>query len=809
MVISLGEYAALVIAGVIEMKDGLKLVAHRARLMMEQCQLETTSMLAVNLSAETVTQHIDSSPELQSLAISCDNSQTDCVVGGPIAQLQSLKERLSTTKIRSKLLDVPMAYHTNAMDPILAQLTAVAETIEISPPRIPVLSNVFGRLVQPGERVFASNYFAMHCRQTVAFNAGIHELSRSGMGAELSRWIEIGPHPSLLPMVSTRLGRETTNLLPSLRKGTSASAAIAGLLCHFYQNTTVLNWRKAFNNGANLTSLPAMPFSEQEFGVHYPHESAQRNSGEYEKNNDSETSYKFLSRILQRPTEENGEAIFETPISVFKDYILGHFVCEHALCPASVYHEIVLAASKWIQLDKDEKVTRKLSNVLYTAPLLYSDDSSAIVRVSIMPSGDKKTDYSFTVSSYNAGSDSQQQIVHCQGQLKTRSAAHAQKYEKLVPLMERQRERFLRIDQSNTQVFLRKAMYEKIFTRVVAYSELFQMVQSIRIDRDEALAVCRFPSSEGETSGVNTVLMDVLLHVAGFVANLNIENEEVCICKEVRSATMIREFPFSDTTFEVYCSNVVIAAKHEVIADAYAVDSRGVIAVFKGMVFQRVRLTRMAQALRLTAARSGFSNQPGAIEKTVAPKPSAPVSKPSTMPVDKHPVIREIIARTCNLEVSNLAADTSLQAIGFDSLMIIELSSNLSSKLNTSIDISALEECETVEDIEQLCSDGSQSGSTPTSEAETVDSVTMPTTPPTPADKLHVASIIAETCGAHITSVKSDVELDALGIDSLMMIELEARLQSLSNTKKLSSMELSECRTVRDIERLVGPYIAN
>ncbi|KAB8270005.1 hypothetical protein BDV30DRAFT_250996 [Aspergillus minisclerotigenes] len=802
---SLGEYAALVIAGVIDLQSSLKLVAHRAKLMMELCELETTSMLAVNLSAETVRRHIGNSPGFHDLAISCDNSESDCVVGGPISQLQSLKAKLGTMKTRSKILDVPMAYHTHALDPILVQLTEVAKTLEISCPRIPVLSNVFGRVIQPGERAFTFEYFAMHCRQTVAFNAGIRELSSSGMGAEISRWIEIGPHPSVLPMVSTRLERDTTHLLPSLRKGTPASAAISRLLCHFYQTTTVLNWRKAFDERATLTTLPVMPFSEQEFGIYYPRESTQRASGKCDQNADSQTGYTFLSKIVQRPSETNREAIFETPIAVFKEYILGHRVCEQALCPASVYHEIVLAASKWIQRDPGEEAIRTLSNVLYPAPLLYSEESPAIVRVSIKPGGDHKTNYSFTVASYNAGSDPQQQVIHCQGQLKTRSAAHAQKYAKLVPLMERQKERFLRVDQSSTQVFLRKAMYEKVFTRVVTYSELYQMVQSVRINQDEALAVCRFPNSQGEPSRANTVMMDVLLHVAGFVANLNIENDEVCICKEVKSATMTRNIPFLDTTFEVYCSNLEIAATNVIIADAYAVDSRGVIAFFKGMAFQRVKLTRMAQALRLTAARSGHSHQSVPIEraKLVAPKPSAPNSKPPDMPVDKQPAIREIIARTCNLEASSLVADTSLHAIGFDSLMMIELSSNLSSKLHTSIDISALEECKTVEDIEQLCSDEGQSGPTPISEAETVDSVTMPTTPATPADKLLIASIIAETCGAHITSVKSDVELEALGIDSLMMIELEARLQSPSNSKKLLSLELSECRTVRDIERLL------
>lgn len=92
-VISLGEYAALVIAGVIDLQSSLKLVAHRAKLMMELCQLETTSMLAVNLSAETVRQHIDNNSEFHDLAISCDNSQTDCVVGGPIGSAPNAESK--------------------------------------------------------------------------------------------------------------------------------------------------------------------------------------------------------------------------------------------------------------------------------------------------------------------------------------------------------------------------------------------------------------------------------------------------------------------------------------------------------------------------------------------------------------------------------------------------------------------------------------------------------------------------------------------------------------------------------------------
>lgn len=770
-------------------------------------------MLAVNIGAAEMKQMIASDVAYVGLEISCDNSHTDCVVGGPNAQLQALKASLDTRKIRSKTLDVPMAYHTISMDPILEELTNVAKTIKISPPKLPVVSNVFGRMVQPGEKAFTSEYFALHCRQTVAFTAGMTTLCEGEKRGEISRWIEIGPHPSLLQMISSMVKKSTTDLLPSLKKGTTASEAIAKLLAHFYQKATGIDWRKAFEKESTLVTIPALPFSQHEFGVAYQHEEARRTSDAPEQSSDFRSLHPFLATFVQRPSQANSEAIFETPISVLKEYILGHLVCEHALCPASVYHEIALAAFSLAFKEHDgNKTIRTLANVVYSAPLLYSENSKDIIRVTIKPGSGDHSSYSFTVASYQTGSDPRLQTTHCQGRLKIRSQAHAQKYEKAVPLVERQKARFSRMDQFSTQVFLRKAMYEKVFTRVVIYSGLYQMVQSIRIDQDEAIAVCRFPNAKGDIPGARTILMDVLLHVAGFVANLNIDNDDVCICKEVKSATLARDFPFTDAEFHVYCSNIEVATNNMVMADAYAVDSQGVIAVFKGMAFQRIKLTRMAQALRLTAAKSS----PAPPSAPLMPKTaklmsiSSTSSTPSEPSIPSSSEIREIIAKTCNLEVVEITARTELQSLGFDSLMIIELVSGLSSQLRISIDMSALQECETVDDVERLCGDANSSGpSRSSSEAETGIYFTMPTTPATPAtpavpsDRTAIAALIAETCGASIASVNPDIELEALGIDSLMMIELEARLR-FPNLKRPSFSELSKCRTVRDIEELVG-----
>ena len=802
--ISLGEYAALVTAGVLDLQSGLSLVAHRAKLISELCQLEATSMLAVHLSAEITRDEVESHPELHDLSIACDNGPSDCVVGGPLDQIHSLKEKLGKKGTKSKLLDVAVAYHTKAMDPILDRLTNFAKTIELSSPKLPVLSNVFGRLILPGEEGFTSEYFAAHARQTVALRLGIQDLHSHGMTAEISKWVEIGPHPTLLPMVSTNLDRDITVFLTSLRKDTSDTVSFARLLSHFYLNSTGLNWRKAFDKRAAMTTIPVMPFVQQEFGVHYPHEHTKSGAAVITQKRGSPTSYVFLSRIVQPLSETNSQAIFETPIAIFAEYILGHSVCGYALCPASVYHEIALSAAKHLKLhDLQMEQVWSLSNVTFVAPLIYSEGSSAIVETSIEPTNQQRTTLSFKISSRTAESDSQRQTIHCQGQVKIRPLT-GQKKAKLLAITKRKKSYFFQPDRSETQeIFLTKAIYEKIFTRVVTYSEMYQMVQSIRIDQNDALAVCRYPKTTGkDMSRFTTILMDVILHVAGFVANFSVENGEVCICKEVQTITLMRDTLPSEEKFEIHCSNFEPESGSLIIADAYATDTQGVIAVFKGMSFQRMEFVRMTKAMQLAHRKSGDQ-----VQSIVNEEFEQPVSNPLTLRYPKtseesHLSVRDIVAKTCNLDAAKMAKDVTLRAMGFDSLLMIELSSTLSAHKLCSLKAFNLTEQATVGDIEQLCADAGER-SEPVNEAETASSVgsletSTPVTPVTP----QVASIIAATCGAQVDFVTSDVELQALGIDSLLMMELKTRLQSLCTRSNLE--DLSDVRTVGDVEKLVG-----
>lgn len=773
-------------------------------------------MLAVATSASTVRKIIEDDDKLQGLAISCNNSPSDCVVGGRIPQLKYLKEQLSSrVEAKSKIIDVPMAYHTEAMDPILQELTRFAQATQIKKPEIPIVSNVFGRVVQAGEKAFTEDYFALHCRQMVAFDEGIQDLLHNDMDAVTLRWIEIGPHPSLLPMVKSRFGKNPPELLPSLRKGVSPSATISQILGRLYRCTTGMDWRKVFEGHSkpSQVDLPGMPFFEKEFRAEYRDSQGEPAGQGLDTVSKADIPpHTFLSKIVQRPSTTNNQtSIYETKIDVLKDYIEGHVVCGYALCPASVYHEMALSAVKDHRVDNTDDLIWSLSQVHYVSPLLYLEGcSNTVVRTSVNATDDSGSAHHFTISSFVQDPETNQQNVHCEGLVKARPRALAgQKYSRLAIALERKKSSYS--SQTGSQeVFFTRAMYEKIFTRVVTYSALYQVVQSIQINRDtnEAFAVCRLQDSENtDNSGKATIVMDVLLHIAGFVANYDVDNGSACICKEVKSAVLTQELASPAQTFEVHCNMLALPNERSVIADAYAVGSKGIFAVFKGMLFQEVRQAKLTQAFRITAKNS--TGPETVSEQAAARQPAPAASRDSSTSEQmipqssnsKTPVnIKSIIARTCGINSTSLSDGTRLSALGFDSLMLAELESNIVSEAGPQPNISSLAQCESVGEVKRLCHIEEQALNDQDNGHTTDGSVS----PQTPNKGPSVASIIADTCGADPSSVSPNVDLQTLGIDSLMISELHSRLKEMPESGKVSSAELSECQTVANVTKMVG-----
>lgn len=736
---SLGEYAALVTAGVLDIESGLWLVAHRARLIVASCELWETSMLAVKMAADQVGQKFLSKSRFEQLSISCDNSQNDCVVGGDKRSLQELKDEItSRTNQRAAFLQVPIAYHTAALDPVLEDLKNVADQVSFTAPRIPVASNVLRRVVQPGEDVFTPEYFAEHCRSTVAFNDSMLDVLKYNEELANGRWVEVGPHPTLLPMVKSRTSSTSTQHLSCMTKDQHPSSTLANVFTAVYRNSKNVHWRKLFESTAskpNMINLPTMPFHRKEYYVPLPRENRPA-PGSPSQCTLEGTQFSLLDHVVKAAGPQG--IAFETSIRTLESLIKGHMVCEKALCPASIYGELALAGISHREGAEAKHQVHKLSELSFSRPLIFLDGHNDIVKTNFGARHGTDEGCPFEISSRSENEEDSQARVHCSGKIKSQSWSKAiNKLKVTERALSRRKLTFLGGDR---QSFSTNVMYKKIFSRVVEYSSLYQAVHKIYIDEDaaEIFASCELPPSNDHAHYAgNPVLLDTILHVAGFAANLNVENDAVCICHEVHSIRMLRQHIGSQHAFEVHCSNFSEPDDPDsVLADAYAMDDEGIVAVIKGMRFQRAKLSKVKAGFDFaTRGRSKVGRQPSPAVKQDVLRPE---EHPTHVETDtEQPTNNEdqastaasiapsqatllgILSETTGVNSKDIIPRTELDAIGVDSLMAFELEDKLQKAIEQPVKSSELTEAKTVGDLEKIVTAAASKAGTPISKGST------------------------------------------------------------------------------------------
>ncbi|KAK8035549.1 hypothetical protein PG993_010544 [Apiospora rasikravindrae] len=726
---SLGEYAALCISGVLTLEDTLRIVATRASLMTAHCLPDTTGMLACNLSLEAAQFMISESLDTSSLTVACSNSPGDCVIGGPLDRLEPFQKECKDRRIKSKMLNVPYAFHSPAMEPIIESLRELGRSIKFSKPTIPVLSNVYGRLFEEAD--FTSDYFALHARQPVRFDAGLRALE-SKASLESAVFLEIGPQPTTLPMLRNTFVSRSTTYHGTLHKGQTAWKSMSSTLAEMALRKVFIDWRAVYaGSSAKMTSVPGhvlegssylIPYREPVQGVCGPQEQETTNSRK-------ETGFTLLP-WLNTEASSHGQSVLETTLAVLGPLIAGHDVGGSPICPASVFHELALegAHTALEPLDGQELV---VDNMSFDSPLIYSSSRDTdIVTVHINRVG-SAAEADFKVTSESA--EGHQPTTHCTGHITIQmSQPNRPHWRRDAALVARQSHNFSGDGNDDISTFRTKLLYETIFTRVVKYAAEYQSLSCLKVAGSNLEGIGSFklpPSSRGRDCIVNPVFTDTLLHAAGFIANLAVNSGEVGICARVESVEVAYRDIDYDGSFTVYCS--LLDMKGTILADATALNAAGeVVAVVRGMEFKRLRLSAFQHMLSRKSIDVPKPSQERMISQA---NPTAPPQKktqhqqqvvtglitpPTTGDAPNSPVesvacgtlLAQGISQTLNTIVMEVGGFSerdmdygkSLDELGIDSLMQIEIVSKLTRAFpsQAGLDHHALSECDTLGALE-------------------------------------------------------------------------------------------------------------
>jgi [acyl-carrier-protein] S-malonyltransferase len=143
---SLGEYTALVAAGVLRLEDGLSAVAARARFMQEACEQNPGTMAAlIGVTPQEVEEICRQASKAGVVVPANFNSPGQVAVSGERPAVERAVELAKAAGKKGMLLPVGGAFHSPLMEPGKKKLAEFLDSITFSPAQIPVVANVTAR----------------------------------------------------------------------------------------------------------------------------------------------------------------------------------------------------------------------------------------------------------------------------------------------------------------------------------------------------------------------------------------------------------------------------------------------------------------------------------------------------------------------------------------------------------------------------------------------------------------------------------------------------------------------------------------
>jgi [acyl-carrier-protein] S-malonyltransferase len=180
---SLGEFGALVAAGCLTERDGLRLVVLRGRLMQEAGERAGDGGMLAILGAGAA-DHADALAAAHGLAVANDNSPQQIVLSGSRTALPAAAAAAEELGLRAMELPVTGAFHSPMMEAAVPEFAAALDQVELREPRVAVLSAV---TAQPFDDVRLR--LAEALTRPVRWRETMLELHRRGA----ERFVEVGP----------------------------------------------------------------------------------------------------------------------------------------------------------------------------------------------------------------------------------------------------------------------------------------------------------------------------------------------------------------------------------------------------------------------------------------------------------------------------------------------------------------------------------------------------------------------------------------------------------------------------------------
>jgi acyl transferase domain-containing protein/NAD(P)-dependent dehydrogenase (short-subunit alcohol dehydrogenase family)/acyl carrier protein len=198
---SLGEYGALVAAGIMPFAHALEAAAARGR-EMTRVSLGDNGLMAAVMASPAVVEAALKSVDGYVVAANI-NSNSQAVIGGETPAVLRAIEVFAQQGVQAFKLPVSHAFHTRIVAPASKPLRQVLDRLSISPGRLPMVGNVTGDLY-PRTPLEIKDSLEQQIASPVQWVKGLQTLYREGVRT----FVEVGPKKALKGFVEDVLGSD-------------------------------------------------------------------------------------------------------------------------------------------------------------------------------------------------------------------------------------------------------------------------------------------------------------------------------------------------------------------------------------------------------------------------------------------------------------------------------------------------------------------------------------------------------------------------------------------------------------------------
>ncbi|WP_060954490.1 type I polyketide synthase [Streptomyces hygroscopicus] len=489
---SQGEIAAAVVAGVLSLEDGARVVAQRSKALRRLAG--AGAMASVGAGVEWVGEVLAGLGErVVGVGVAAVNGPLSTVVSGPSEAVAVVVAACEECGVRARWIEVDYASHGPQVEQIREELTRVlagVRPLDVSGSEVAFYSTVTGGRVDPC--ALDTAYWVANLRERVRFAEAVEALLADGHRV----FIEASPHPVLaLGMQETfeRAGVEAV-AVPTLRRGHGGRGQLLRSVGQAFVAGVGVDWKAAFpaDPTPRIVDLPTYAFQRERYWV-------DGLSGRGADPTDLglvAAGHPLLGAAVEL-ADGSGHLLTGHLSAASHGWLADHVVAGAALVPGTAMVEWALRAA-------DEVGCGGIEELALQVPLVLPPDGGVRLQVVVGgPGADGRCDVRMYARPDDGADTAAGWVCHAEGVLGSPSEGSGPAEEPGGAWPPADAKPLDPVD-----------FYERIAASGYAYGPAFQGLRAVWRDGADLLAEVTLPEAAGERTGfgIHPALLDAALH---------------------------------------------------------------------------------------------------------------------------------------------------------------------------------------------------------------------------------------------------------------------------------------------------------